>query len=392
MRIGSTPQRDDSVIEEIAKRLDSLNDHCVSNLVASLEAFQAGDLTHRVQPVTTLIEARSGDPAIDALAEKMNALILKVQAGVEAYNHVQADYVAALGDSSALKPLQDRLDSLTNNCLAGLTEGLSCLSRGDLTHDVVPVTTPVAAKPGAELGSLASTFNLTLDRMQSAIVDYNNMRGELGRVITEIREMAGSVAAAAEEMTATAQETGRAVDEIAKLMVEVAAGAGRQEEMVVTASGVGDEAVSLAAEARSVAQRGVELTEEIASIADQTNLLALNAAIEAARAGEQGRGFAVVAEEVRKLAESAAGAVTQTRSAFNELASSIEKTSGCVDQLAGATREVSEVTKETRAAAEQVSAATQQTSASSEEVAASSESLAQTAERLSESVARFVVA
>jgi methyl-accepting chemotaxis protein len=386
MRLGS---RRGAAIDAIEQRLDSLNDHCLAGLVSALEAMHAGDLTQVVTPVTTPVPPQDGDARLATLAGKVNRIIEQVQASVEAYNSLRAEYARRLGERSCLGPLQERLDSLSDNCLAGLTEGLSRMAEGDLTHDVIPVTTPVNGAPGADLGTLADTFNAMLGKMQSSIVDYNRMRDELGASIGEVREMAGSIAAASEEMTATAQETGRAVLDISNLMEGVAEGAGRQEQMVRQASGVGDEAVGLAEEARNVAERGVSLTVEIASIADQTNLLALNAAIEAARAGEQGRGFAVVADEVRKLAESAAATVDQTRSAFNELAKSIERTSGCVEQLAGATREVAQVTKETRVATEQVAAAAQQTSAASEEVSASSESLAQTAERLTAVAVRF---
>src|SRR5262249_56072165 len=98
---------------------------------------------------------------------------------------------------------------------AGRAGGLSGMTEGDLTVGGTPVTTPVAGKPGAELGSLATTFNETLGRLQRAIGDYNTMREQLGQLIGQIAELAGSVAASSEEMTATSQETGRAIQEVA---------------------------------------------------------------------------------------------------------------------------------------------------------------------------------
>ena len=379
------------VLAEIEKRLDSLNEHCVADLMAALEAMQNGDLTVDVTPVTTPVEARSGDPLADALAEKMNALIAKVQASVAAYDAVRGQYAERLGDRSCIEDLQDRLDSLSGNCLAGLTQGLAAMTEGDFTVSVVPVTRPIEVPAGVRVGTLGDTFNGTLDRLQSSIRDYNTMRENVGHTISEISSMATSVASASQEMTATSQETGRAVDEIARQMTDVASGASRQEQMVGQAEQVSDEAVGLSGQAREVADKGVELTVQIAHIAEQTNLLALNAAIEAARAGDQGRGFAVVADEVRKLAESSAATVEQTRAAFQEISHTVESVSVCIDRLAASTKDVATVARDTSASAETVSASTEETSAATQQVASSSEQLAHTAERLNQLTSGFHV-
>src|SRR5262249_7334415 len=155
----------------------------------------------------------------------------KLQASIGLYNVVREDLRAGLGAQSCLGPLQERLDSLSGHCLAGLTDGLAAMTPRDLSLGVTPVTTPLTARSPAHPGTLGATFNEPLGRLQAAITDYNAMRAQLGAMIGEVSELAASVAAASQQMTATSQETGRAIAEIAQAIGHVAEGAARQEQM-----------------------------------------------------------------------------------------------------------------------------------------------------------------
>jgi len=212
------------------------------------------------------------------------------------------------------------------------------------------------------------------ERQTRLETSVRNFEGDAAAALTSVVDLAARVAGSARSQIDTAEDSKRRtrtmaqasrqttvnVQTVAAAAEELSASIGEINRRVAEAASTARAAVVTAERSSgamqsldTAAQRIGDVVGLIQSIAAQTNLLALNATIEAARAGEAGRGFAVVANEVKGLADQTAKATKDIAEQVRGIQQATTETSQSIDGVAATIREIDQAAARIAAAMEE---------------------------------------
>lgn len=192
---------------------------------------------------------------------------------------------------------------------------LNAMARGDLT-------VPLDVNSKDEIGHMAQALTTAQRALRDTLEQVARLAGTVAGAAEELSASNTDVAEHAEDTSSQVGVVAAAAEQVSRNVQTVAAGAEQMgasiREIAANAQEAARASSAAVNQAQSTAEAVTELGESsqlignvvkvISSIAEQTNLLALNATIEAARAGDAGKGFAVVASEVKDLAAESARA------------------------------------------------------------------------------------
>lgn len=335
----------------------------------------------------------------DRLVGDMNTLKNGVNNAAQSVQNTMSalhDVMEGLANGDFSVRMDDRvpenLRTAVNNTLAGMDQAIEATSDVMNRLSQGEVSQRINLDLKGSFRSLADNTNSSLEKLQSAIVEINQVASglatgnltiqantELGGELEELRKAINSAVAslattmmdiqmatsevsmAANEVTSGTQSLNDRTQQQAASLEQTSASMEEITSLVANTSNHANEAREMADEVKNKSEDGAKVMQQtiiamqdiseasekinnivglIDSIAFQTNLLALNAAVEAARAGDHGRGFAVVASEVRSLAQKSAEAANDIKQLITQTSEQIANGSELVSASGKALDEI----------------------------------------------------
>jgi methyl-accepting chemotaxis protein len=219
------------------------------------------------------------------------------------------------------------------------------------------------------ISGFESSVREVLASLQSTATEMDSTSRALSGVAGQATSRAASAASSSEQASQNVQTVAAAAEELSASISEISQRVVQTNEIVAKASADAEAANHRVEQLASAAGRIGNVINLIRDIAEQTNLLALNATIEAARAGEAGKGFAVVASEVKALAGQTAKATEEIGTQIGAIQVETKAAVAAIEVIARTMTEVQNYTSAIAAAVEEQGAATQEISRNVQEAA-----------------------
>lgn len=356
------------------------------------------------------LELAQRDDEIGDIAKSVTKL---KEAAVERQNlreMAEQERLAKTNEDVAIQERESIAAKERSHFIAELSDGLTQLSRGDLTHRIETEFAP-------EFEKIRTAFNTSIETLATTLSDVSEATREVRHSADSVNASSDDLSRRTEQQAASLEQTAAALDQVTAT-VRQSTDKANQASNIVSETKNGAEksgiVVRNAIDAMTKIEESATQISQIISVIDeiafQTNLLALNAGVEAARAGEAGKGFAVVAQEVRELAgrttnaakeikalidtsasqvETGVSLVNDTGSALVEIESNVASINEVIQSIVTGANEQSTALAEINTAVNQMDQVTQQNAAMVQETNRSCEGLIDLSSQLESLIQRF---